>query len=188
MTELPRPHPHYSMLSSAHHNVQNRPFPGSSLSWAPQRGLGAVSGNMRGLAWHRQKNYKVEKNKANSTDRKRHLSVGWVMVVCGKKAVGGEDDGKWQLGVSRRWWAVVNSRYQVRIGCYQTFKAESNWLLLQQGWRDGIVKTTRLCHHFVRFVQSPCATSPKGCPSMNPRRTSAVFAAEGFFLGFSSFS
>lgn len=55
------------------------------------------------------------------------------MGVCREKAVGGEDDGKWQLGVSRRRWAVVNSRYQVRTGCYQTFKAESNWLLLQQG-------------------------------------------------------
>lgn len=49
-----------------------------------------------------EKSRKVEQNKANSTDEKRHLPVGWVMDVCMEKAVGGEDDGKWQLGVSRR--------------------------------------------------------------------------------------
>ena len=54
-----------------------------------------------------------------------------------KKADGGGEDGSWQLGASTSRWAVVNSRYQVRTGCYQTFKAESIRLLLQQGekWR-----------------------------------------------------
>lgn len=33
--------------------------------------------------------------------------------------------GLWQLGASTSRWLFVNSRYQVRIGCYQTFKVES---------------------------------------------------------------
>lgn len=62
----------------------------------------------------------------------KRQSVGWVTV--GKKAVGEGEDGSWQLGgASTSRWAVVNSRYQVRTGCYQTFKAESIRLLLQQG-------------------------------------------------------
>lgn len=61
----------------------------------------------------------------------KRQSVGCVTVE--KKAVGGGECGSLQLRASTSRWAVVNSRYQVRIGCYQTFKAESIRLLLQQG-------------------------------------------------------
>lgn len=43
------------------------------------------------------------------------------------------EDGLRQIGMNTRGWAVVNSRYQVRTGFYQTFNAERIWLLLQQG-------------------------------------------------------
>lgn len=61
------------------------------------------------------------------------------MGVCREKAVGGEVDGKWQLGVRGRRWVVVNSRYQVRTGCYQTFKAESNWLFAAAGGEEMVL-------------------------------------------------
>lgn len=50
-----------------------------------------------------------------------------------EEAVGGGEGGSWQLGANASKWAVVNSRNQVRTGCYQTFKAESISLLLRQG-------------------------------------------------------
>lgn len=45
---FPRPRPHYSMLFSAHHNVQSRPFPGWILSRGSERGWGAAS---EGKGW-----------------------------------------------------------------------------------------------------------------------------------------
>lgn len=47
------------------------------------------------------------------------------------------------LGASTSRWVFVNSRFQIRAGCYQTFKAESNRLLLQQGRRDSVIKISR---------------------------------------------
>lgn len=57
-----------------------------------------------------------------------------------KKAVWAGEDGSWQHGASTSRWAFVNSRYWVRTGCYQTFKAESIRLLLQRGRKDGVIK------------------------------------------------
>lgn len=90
----------------------------------------------------------------------------------GEKAVGGGEDGLWQLGASTSRWAVVNSRYQVRTGCYQTFKAESNRLLLQQGEK-------RWCSWdslSARFHQSPLTESHKRPPSMILMRMWAILS------------
>lgn len=93
----------------------------------------------------RKKRKKTEQVHRLNHDTKRQSSVGCVTV--GKRQLGGGEDGLWQLGASTSRWAVVNSRYQVRTGCYQTFKAESNRLLLQQGekrWcsRDSLCKVS----------------------------------------------
>lgn len=52
----------------------------------------------------------------------------------GEKEVWGED-GLWQQVPSTSIGASVNSMYWVKTGCYQTFKAESIRLMLQQGKR-----------------------------------------------------
>lgn len=69
-----------------------------------------------------------------------------------KKAVGEGEDGSWQLGASTSKWAVVNSRYQVRTGCYQTFKAESIRLLLRQGEK-------RRCYQNLETLRIFCKVS-----------------------------
>lgn len=144
------------MLFSAHHNVQSRPLPGLILS----RGLGVhclrVNRAGQGMTrkkylklWGRHKNKKKcqECEKMNlfrgrmETEQVHRLhhhmkrqSVGWGDPYGGGRQQRGEERG-WLVehGASTSKWAVVNSRYQVRTGCYQTFKAESIRLLLQQG-------------------------------------------------------
>lgn len=69
-------------------------------------------------------------------EKKRHL--GWVRTAPGS------------LGASTSRWVFVNSRFQIRAGCYQTFKAESNRLLLQQGRRDSVIKISRLSSHLFK--------------------------------------
>lgn len=66
----------------------------------------------------------------------------WGVGVRRGRHLGGE--GSWQLGGRTSRWAVVNSRYQVRTGCYQTFNAESFRLFLQQGRREGVIKISSL--------------------------------------------
>lgn len=85
-----------------------------------------------------------------------------------------------QLRASTSRWAVVNSRYQVRTGCYQTFKAESIRLLLQQG------KGERRCYQnpktlLIFIYQSPLTKSGVASqlswtlPSVILRRMQGIF-------------
>lgn len=105
------------------------------------------------------------------------------MGVCREKAVGGEDDGKWQLGVSRRRWAVVNSRYQVRTGCYQTFKAESNWLLLQQGVKRWCCQNHKTLPPFGSASSESTCHKSKGLSIHEPRENVSSLCSCGLLSG-----
>lgn len=105
------------------------------------------------------------------------------MGVCREKAVGGEDDGKWQLGVSRRRWAVVNSRYQVRTGCYQTFKAESNWLLLQQGVKRWCCQNHKTLPPFGSASSESTRHKSKGLSIHEPRENVSSLCSCGLLSG-----
>lgn len=105
------------------------------------------------------------------------------MGVCREKAVGGEDDGKWQLGVSRRRWAVVNSRYQVRTGCYQTFKAESNWLLLQQGVERWCCQNHKTLPPFGSASSESTCHKSKGLSIHEPRENVSSLCSCGLLSG-----
>lgn len=79
------------------------------------------------------------------------------------------------LGASTSRRVVVNSRFQIRAGCYQTFKAESNRLLLQPGRRDSIIKISRpsSCPHKVSSVSTDLKWSPKHPPSLREGEVSS---------------
>lgn len=89
--------------------------------------------------------------------KKRHL--GWVRMVSGS------------LGARTSRQVFVNWRFQIRAGCYQTFKAESKRLLLQQGRRDSNIKVSRLSSYLfkVSSVSTDLNWSPKYRPLFERR-------------------
>lgn len=93
--------------------------------------------------------------------KKRHL--GWVRTAPGS------------LGASTSRRVFVNSRFQIRAGCYQTFKAESNRLLLQQGRRDSVIKISRLSSFLLKVssVSTDVNWSHKHPPSLREGEVSS---------------
>lgn len=91
--------------------------------------------------------------------KKRHL--GWVRTAPGS------------LGASRQ--IFVNSRFQIRAGCYQTFKAESIRLLLQQGRRDSVIKISRPSSDLLKVssVSTDLKWSHKHLPSLREGEVSS---------------